>query len=341
MCEISVIIPVYNKKDYIVDTVKCVLAQTYTDYELLLIDDGSTDGSGDICDCLAEKDERINVVHTTNHGVGAARNLGIKKANGKYISFIDADDRVDKRFLEKLYKAITDNDAGMAACEYYELKNGRKTIHKYKQYNTGNKYYDILRQDVLCILWNKLFVKDKIKHLFDENISTCEDSIFCARYYYDNDPKVVFVNEVLYGYVICSGGLTSSLQVNAYEGVEKYLAVNRRIARKIDDKKYRLPAFHHIYRSYYYGIYLFIYENLSKGSLTAEKAEIFDKVFNDTNYKKIIWFVLKYPYQNRIVEGTSKGEKCIMFLSLLKMKRTMCLLLKLLRLLERNGIYLR
>lgn len=341
MCEISIIIPVYNKKRYITDTVKAVLNQTFFDYELLLIDDGSTDGSGEICDKLARKDERINVVHTINRGVGAARNAGIKKARGKYISFIDADDYIDKCFLEKLYKAISENDAGMVSCDYYEFKNNRKIIRKRKYSDTGNKTFDTLKNDTLCILWNKLLVRENIKHLFDENSNTCEDSVFCARYYYDNDPKVVYVDEVLYGYIIRDDGLTSRLQDNAYEGVNKYLAINKRIVKMIDDEKYRLPAFHHICRVYYYGIYLFVFENLSKGSLLPNKIEIFNRIFNDKDFRKIMWFTLKYPYKNELTERTSLGEKSVMFLSLLKMKRTMCLLLKLLRLLERNGIYLR
>ena len=321
MCEISVIIPIYNKIDYLVDTVKCVLAQTYTDYELLLIDDGSTDGSGDICDYLAEKDERINVVHTTNHGVGAARNLGIKKASGKYISFIDADDRVDKRFLEKLYKAITDNDAGMAVCEYFEEGNGKKKYHRYKSINSGNEIYEVLSQDLLCIIWNKLFVRKKIKHLFDEHISTCEDSIFCTMYYFDNKPKVACVNEVLYGYVVRYDGLTSNLQKQAYEGINNYLKINRLITEMIDDEEIKKLTIHHVYRVYYYGIYLFIYRNLIKGKADVEKLAIIEEIINDKKYQRIIRFMLIYSFRNIKAERTSCVEFLIIMASVLKCKK--------------------
>lgn len=328
MCEISIIIPVYNKKGYVEQTVKSVLNQTFSDFEVLLIDDGSTDGSDVLCDMMARKDERIKVLHTANHGVGAARNLGIKKAKGKYISFIDADDYIEKTFLEKLYKAIVKNNAGMATCDYYEIRNTRRIIRKCKYSNTGNKTYDTLRTDTLCILWNKIFVKDMIKHLFDEFSSTCEDSVFCARYYFDNHPKVVYVNEVLYRYIIREEGLISVLQDNAYEGVNKYLAINKKIVKSIDDEEYRLPAFHHICRVYFYGVYLFIIRNLSKGPMTSEKLKIYDRVFNDKKFRKMMRFILKYPFKNRMVERTTVFEAGLIILALLRMKRTIYILVK-------------
>ena len=96
---ISVIIPVYNTEKYLSECVNSVLAQTYNKFELILIDDGSKDNSGDICDWYAAQDNRIRVIHQTNSGVSNARNKGINEANGIYIAFIDSDDIVNKWYL--------------------------------------------------------------------------------------------------------------------------------------------------------------------------------------------------------------------------------------------------
>ena len=94
MPKISIIIPVYNTENYLHCCIDRILAQTYTDFELLLIDDGSTDKSSKICDEYAEKDSRIRVIHKENGGANAARKLGIEKANGEYVIFVDSDDSI-------------------------------------------------------------------------------------------------------------------------------------------------------------------------------------------------------------------------------------------------------
>ena len=100
---ISVIVPVYNTEKYLHRCVDSILAQTFTDFELLLIDDGSTDSSGAICDESAQKDSRVRVFHKENGGVSSARNLGLDKAKGKWVTFVDSDDWIKESFLNKLY----------------------------------------------------------------------------------------------------------------------------------------------------------------------------------------------------------------------------------------------
>ena len=102
-CKISVIVPVYNVEKYLCQCIDSILAQTFTDFELLLIDDGSTDRSGRICDEYADRDARIRVFHTANRGVSAARNLGIGEARADWLCFVDSDDWVETCFLTSLY----------------------------------------------------------------------------------------------------------------------------------------------------------------------------------------------------------------------------------------------
>ena len=334
MCEISIIVPVYDKKKYLLNTVWSILNQTFGDFELLLIDDGSTDGSGMICDRLATLNKKVKVFHTINQGVSAARNYGIRKAGGKYIGFIDADDYIDKTFLEKLYNAIEKNDAGLAVCDYYEIKNGRKKIHNHRNYHSGNKEFEVLRQDLQCILWNKLFVRKKIKHLFDESISTCEDSLFCARYYYDNNPKIVYVNETLYGYLVHNDGLTSTLQKRSFSGINKLLIINRKISNRIHDEQLKYLAIHHIYRVYYFGIYTYVFENLSKGPVNSEKLSVIEQIINDRKYQRIIRFIMKYSRMDKRAEKISITEIILALLSMLKLKRTIYLFSKVRKCLE-------
>ena len=107
MPEISVIIPVYKCEQYIESCVDSILNQTYRDFEIILVDDGSPDNSGKICDELAEKYNKITVLHQENQGQSAARNNGVKIARGKWICFVDCDDSVHPRMLEALYNAFT------------------------------------------------------------------------------------------------------------------------------------------------------------------------------------------------------------------------------------------
>ena len=104
--KISVIVPVYNVKLYLHKCVDSILNQTYQNIEVLLIDDGSTDGSSDICDSYTEKDSRIKVVHKKNGGLSSARNTGLDMATGEYILFVDSDDYIDIEMIRRLYDAL-------------------------------------------------------------------------------------------------------------------------------------------------------------------------------------------------------------------------------------------
>ena len=123
--KISIIIPVYNVEDYLSMCIESVIAQTYKDWELILVDDGSPDNSGSICDEYASRDPRIRVIHKKNAGVSAARNTGIEAANGEWISFIDSDDWVDTDYLEKFELDKDDADLIIQGLEYYDNRNGQ------------------------------------------------------------------------------------------------------------------------------------------------------------------------------------------------------------------------
>ena len=118
---ISVIIPVYNVAEYIDRCVDSLLSQTYSNIEIILINDGSTDNSSEVCHRLGDRhSDKIKVIDQENKGVSAARNAGLDIANGEYIVFVDADDWVSNKYVEKLYTAITENDSDLAFCGFIE-----------------------------------------------------------------------------------------------------------------------------------------------------------------------------------------------------------------------------
>ena len=122
---ISIIIPVYNVEKFLPQCIDSILAQTYKDFELILVDDGSPDGSPAICDSYAQRDERVRVIHQKNAGVSAARNNGIEHAKGEWISFVDSDDWVEPSYIEDFHLDQDDADMIVQGLEYYDNRNGQ------------------------------------------------------------------------------------------------------------------------------------------------------------------------------------------------------------------------
>lgn len=163
---ISVIVPVYNSKMYLSRCFDSILAQTYEQFELLIINDGSTDGGGEICDSYEKKDCRIKVFHTDNKGVSAARNLGLNHAVGDYISFVDSDDWIEPFFFEALVKKAKETNADVVECGWFnEYPN--KTVEKKKNdviLSGKEAVRALLHGQMLTFLWNKLWRRQ----LFDQ-----------------------------------------------------------------------------------------------------------------------------------------------------------------------------
>ena len=159
---ISVIVPVYNVKNYLKKCVDSILSQTYSVLQVILVDDGSTDGSGELCDLLAKSDKRIQVVHKSNGGLSDARNAGIEIAEGKYFSFIDSDDYIEPDMVESLYKLAksTDCQITISNMKRFFSDGGIETF--YEPVNQISVYeaderFETLKQPSVC---NKLFLAE-------------------------------------------------------------------------------------------------------------------------------------------------------------------------------------
>jgi len=129
---ISVIIPVYNVEPYLKKCLDSVVTQTYKEIEIILVDDGSTDGSGPICDEYAAQDKRIRVIHKRNGGLSDARNVGLDRCSGRYVTFIDSDDYVASDYVERLYRILVEYNADIAVCDYFEFYDEEPVEHPKK-----------------------------------------------------------------------------------------------------------------------------------------------------------------------------------------------------------------
>lgn len=142
---ISVIVPVYNTEKYLDRCIQSILSQTYSNIEILLIDDGSTDSSGAICDKYAEQDSRVRVFHKANGGVSSARNMGLDKAKGTWFTFVDSDDWIDMDMYEQMYNAAIQNKVDMVCCDLLvEYGKMQKIMSYNNKYNDHKLMYDCL-----------------------------------------------------------------------------------------------------------------------------------------------------------------------------------------------------
>ena len=159
---VSVIIPVYNVSRYLPQCFESVISQTYRNLEIIVVDDGSTDDSGSICDQYAEKDDRIHVIHTDNRGLASARNLGLENARGEYISFIDSDDWIEPHAIGTFFKTAIMTEADIVNARYRTEYVGR-TVHRPIEKKDSHIYFG---QDILSafaegkfgnVVWNKFY----------------------------------------------------------------------------------------------------------------------------------------------------------------------------------------
>lgn len=175
--KISVIVPIYNVEKYLDECLDSIRKQTFTDFEVLLIDDGTPDNSVDIAKKYTELDSRFTLYHKKNGGLSDARNYGLERANGEYVAFIDSDDRIREKYLESLYNIITEYDADIAVCafSFYYLNSGKikksnkKPIDNNRIYNREEALRELMRdRQFRFYVWNKLW---KMSLFRDNNIT--------------------------------------------------------------------------------------------------------------------------------------------------------------------------
>lgn len=214
--KISIIVPVYNVELYINKCINTILNQTFKNFELILIDDGSTDNSGEICDEYLEIDERVRVIHKENTGLSDARNVGINIAKGDYIGFVDSDDTINPKMYEILYNLCQEHNADISTCliRTIDINKERRNNKEYtnKVYIYSNKYaiketYDGgISGYSSC---NKLYRSYLFEDIKFPKGRIYEDASILYKLYMKSN-KVVFIDKALYNYIHREGSITRS-----------------------------------------------------------------------------------------------------------------------------------
>ena len=226
---ISVIVPVYKVESYLKRCVDSILNQTYTNLEIILVDDGSPDNCGAICDEYAKKDIRVKVIHKQNEGVSKARNEGLSIATGEYVTFVDSDDYIEPNMYEQLYLAINRENADLAVCGFRQVRvNGEQKINDAPKGFDWSKENIIINyftqgvvKEIMYSPWNKLFRTSKLENLrFNTKFRLGEDILFIFEFI-EQMEKMIYVEGAFYHYVMHpNSAMTSSFSVKRFDYIE-------------------------------------------------------------------------------------------------------------------------
>lgn len=232
---ISVIVPVYNVEKYIERCVESVLAQTHKEFELILVDDGSTDLSGEICEKLKTKDNRIRVFHQENKGLSAARNKGLIEAAGEYITYIDSDDYVDAFYLEVLHQNAVQYHADISVCGYQRVwennktqkrENGSEKVSLYSGRDAAAEIVEKSRSSMITA-WGKLYHHSLRELLLYPEGKVHEDEFVTYKVLY-TAKKVVETGQLLYYYFQRGNSITNDTYSKSR--LDKIVALKEAIA---------------------------------------------------------------------------------------------------------------
>lgn len=243
---LSVIMPVYNVEDYLRNMINSILAQDFDDFEMILVDDGSTDGSGKICDSFAEIDKRVRVFHIKNGGVSNARNFGLSKAKGKYVHFADSDDFIENGMYMDFDKVVEQYspDMVMCGCKQINVKKNICTIvggqqdnpildkSKIKAYLDGIELFDM--RCLIHYIWNKWYKREILidsKMKFSSDLSLGEDYVFNCQLL-QNINSIYIVGKHYYKYYIRGNSLVSAFQPEPWKSRQMLLDAHTALYQK-------------------------------------------------------------------------------------------------------------
>ena len=262
---ISIIVPVYNSEKYLGACIDSILSQSFRDFELILVDDGSRDSSPHICDDYAQKDRRVKVIHKENGGVSSARNAGLSAVGGGYLCFLDSDDTLEPSALQLMYQSISNENVDLVIAGYNRYDEDGTKI-----FGMSNSAVDLISHEAALeemytprsgnyqgYLWNKLFRKsivEQAKLAFDESISFNEDRLFITQYLCASSRDVAYTTTPVYNYVVRSTGAMGSLE-NSYNpkfstDFDAYVRMKNAVFAYTKDKRLRQLAVKGICHSY-------------------------------------------------------------------------------------------
>lgn len=246
---VSIIVPIYNAEKYLIRCLESIITQTYTNIEVILINDGSNDKSLNIIKEYANRDSRIVIIDKKNEGVSVARNVGILNAKGKYICFVDADDYIDKNMIKKMKFSIDKENVDLVRVNYYKIaSDGRKfkgnlECYANKTFNKDRKnelIEGIISGKLTAFVYLLMIKKEKIINMFPVGIPYMEDTIFCIDLFLNCD-SIYFLDDALYYYILNESSATQNPK-NLKRNINALLSVKKIISEillkyDIKDKK--------------------------------------------------------------------------------------------------------
>lgn len=233
---VSVIIPVYNVKEYLTECLESVLNQSYSNLEVILINDGSTDKSGEICDYYEKTDERIKVIHKRNGGLSDARNIGLDNCAGKFICFVDSDDYIHRDFIKVLYESLKTNKVDISLSSFSSVKLSDKIDFKeFKRMSFEEFFFEIKSLPIKIIVCNKLYKKEIWDKVRFENCKLHEDVYAFLKTTYNR--TFVYTPQELYFYRERKGSITNMPSEKSFiDSTEGFMEILNFFER--NDRKY-------------------------------------------------------------------------------------------------------
>lgn len=276
---ISIIVPVYNAEKYISRCLDSIIAQTFTDFELILVNDGSEDISGDICEIYADKDKRVKVIHKTNGGPGEARNYGLDIAKGKYIGFVDSDDIIDTTMYEKLLGAIINDvdEIKLSMCGRFDLYENIKrqvfTLRNVEKWSSEEAIKNLLTwKNIDSSPCDKLFHRSLFDaYRFPENTNV--EDIYIMYKILSITRKIVHLGEPLYYYIHRPD--SRSVQMFSSERLDILKVVTE--IRKFVSESY--PTLIEEAESFYYTNVMFLYKILSPKQVRSKYQSSYEEIY--------------------------------------------------------------
>ena len=256
MPTLSIIVPIYNVEKYLARCIDSILCQDYTDFELILIDDGSSDHCSDIMRQYASKDERIILIFQENKGVSAARNAGIKIARGQFLGFVDADDWIRSSMYSSIIPLMIINNTQLGIVGFERKSNylpeslsveeriaKSSTVFMDKRNMIKELFH--VPQSIAGYVWNKVFRRDHIRYLFDEKQHMCEDEMFVLKYIESID-AAIWIRNPLYCVYLREGSVTRSDPHNYLEA----LYVKKQMCNRIKNSSL-YDLYDYVFKNYF------------------------------------------------------------------------------------------
>ncbi len=334
MPQISIIVPIYNGAKYINKCLEMIINQTFKDFELIIVDDGSTDNSFEMCNEYAKKDKRIKIIRKKNGGTWAARNKGVDVSLGKYIIFFDCDDWYEDNLLQEMFESIDKNNVDLVISgqtNVFVNKNGetRKRIKVLpeKQFYVNkneilNNFIRLREEEIGDILWNKIYKSEVIKknNLKFQNYKRGEDTIFNANYY-ENIDKCMVISKSFYNYRIENSNPVWLKYSENY--LKVVLEENTMIVNKLKQwGKYNKAAIEYQSTHFTYRIleYFFWVAYSGNGFNFKDKCEKVLKMLNDEDVKENLGnsnVIGKFP---KLIIKFMKSKNVVLILLVIKAK---------------------